>query len=48
MKYMTLEKFKELYIRPLYSKEKGLNNLDISDFKKDNKIKFTTTKKIVN
>ena len=38
MKYMTLEQFKEQYIRPLYSKEKGLNNIDINDFKKENKI----------
>ena len=38
MKYMTLETFKDQYIRPLYNKEKGLNNIDINDFKKENKI----------
>ena len=38
MKYMTLEKFKEQYITPLYCKEKGLNKIDINDFNKENKI----------
>ena len=38
MKYMTLEDFKNQYIRPLYSKEKGLNIINIDDFKKNNKI----------
>ena len=35
---MTIEEFKEQYIRPLYSKEKGLNKVDINNFKKENKI----------
>ena len=38
LKYMTVEEFKERYIRPLYRKEKGLNKIDINNFKKDNKI----------
>ena len=38
MKYMTVEEFKKEYIKPLYSKEKGLNKIDINDFKKENKI----------
>ena len=38
MKYMTIEEFKEQYIKPLYSKEKGLNKININDFKKENKI----------
>ena len=35
---MTLEQFKEQYMRPLYSKETGLNKIDINNFKKENKI----------
>ena len=35
---MTIEQFKEKYIRPLYSKETGLNKIDINNFKKENKI----------
>ena len=35
---MTIEQFKDQYIRPLYSKEKGLNKIDINNFKKENKI----------
>jgi hypothetical protein len=35
---MTIEEFKEQYIRPLYRKEKGLNKVDINNFKKENKI----------
>ena len=35
---MTIEQFKEKKIKPLYNKEKGLNKIDISYFKKDNKI----------
>ena len=35
---MTIEEFKEQYISPLYSKEKGLNKIDINNFKKENKI----------
>ena len=38
MNYMTMEEFKEKYIRPLYSKENGLNKIDIINFKKENKI----------
>ena len=38
MKYMTIQQFKEQYITPLYSKEKGLNKININDFKKENKI----------
>ena len=38
LNYMTLEQFKEKCIRPLYSKEKGLNKIDINHFKKENKI----------
>jgi len=38
MNYMTVEEFKEKYIRILYSKEKGLNKIDINNFKKENKI----------
>ena len=38
MKYMTIKEFKEQYIEPLYSKEKGLNKIDINEFKKENKI----------
>ena len=38
MNYMTLEEFKEKYIRPLYNKETGLNKIDIINFKKENKI----------
>ena len=38
LKYMTLEEFKENYIRPLYNKEKGLNKIDIINFKNENKI----------
>ena len=38
LKYMTIEEFKEQYIRPLYNKEKGLNTIDINNFKKENKI----------
>ena len=38
MNYITIEKFKEKYIRPLYNKEKGLNKIDIINFKKENKI----------
>ena len=38
LNYMTIEQFKEQYIRPLYSKEKGLNKIDINNFKKENKI----------
>ena len=36
--YMTLAKFKENYIRPLYNKESGLNKIDIKNFKKENRI----------
>ena len=38
LKYMTVEEFKEQYINPLYSKEKGLNKIDINNFKKENKV----------
>ena len=38
MNYMTVEEFKDQYIKPLYSKEKGLNKIDINNFKKENKI----------
>ena len=38
MKYMTVEEFKSDYIKPLYSKEKGLNKIDIIIFKQDNKV----------
>ena len=34
---MTLEEFKEKYISPLFSKETGLNKIDINNFKKENK-----------
>ena len=37
-KYMTVEQFKEKYIIPLYNNEKGLNKIDIINFKKENKI----------
>ena len=37
-KYMTLEGFKEQYIKKLYNKEKGLNKIDINNLKKKNKI----------
>jgi len=37
-KYMTIEQFKQKYIIPLYKKEKGLNIIDINEFKKENKI----------
>ena len=35
---MTIEEFKKKYILPLYRKEKGLNEIDIDNFKKQNKI----------
>ena len=38
LNYMTIEEFKKKYILPLYSKEKGLNEIDIDNFKKQNKI----------
>ena len=38
MNYMTLQEFKEKYIRPLYNKETGLNKIDLINFKKENKI----------
>ena len=38
LNYMTIEKFKDQYIEPLYSKEKGLNKIDINNVKKDNRI----------
>ena len=38
LKYMTLEQFKKDYILPLYSKEKGLNVINIDNFKKENRI----------
>ena len=38
LNYMTIEEFKKKYIVPLYSKEKGLNEIDIDNFKKENKI----------
>ena len=37
-KYMTLDQFKEEYIIPIYSKEKGLNKIDINNLKKENKV----------
>ena len=36
--YMTLNEFKENYIKKLFIKEKGLPNIDKNYFKKDNKI----------
>ena len=38
LKYMTVADFKADYIDPLYNKEKGLNKIDINNFKKENKI----------
>ena len=38
LKYMTLENFKKDYIEKLYNKEKGLNVINIDNFKKENKI----------
>ena len=38
LNFMTIEEFKKKYILPLYSKEKGLNEIDIDNFKKQNKI----------
>ena len=38
LKYMILEEFKRDYIKPLYIKERGLNKIDINNFKKQNKI----------
>ena len=38
LNYMTLEQFKKDYILPLYSKEKGLNVINIDNFKKENRI----------
>jgi len=35
--YMTKEEFKQKYIKPLYSKEKGLNEINENNFKKHNK-----------
>ena len=38
LKFMTLEEFKNKYINPLYSREKGLNAIDKDTFKKENKV----------
>ena len=38
LNFMTVEQFKEQYIRLLYNKEKGLNKIDINSLKKENKI----------
>ena len=37
MNYMTLQEFRDNYIKPLYLKEKGLNKIDINSFNKENK-----------
>ena len=34
---MTKEEFKQKYIKPLYDREKGLNEINENNFKKDNK-----------
>ena len=38
LRYMTIAQFKENYIRPLYNKESGLNQIDIKNFRKENRI----------
>ena len=37
MNYITIEEFKTKYIKPLYNRERGLNQIDKSIFKKENK-----------
>ena len=38
MNYMTVEEFKKKYIEPLYKNERGLNQIDINTFRKENKV----------
>ena len=34
---MTITQFEDNYIRPLYNKESGLNQIDIKNFRKENR-----------
>ncbi len=34
---MTIEEFKQKYIKPLYNREKGLNEINENNFKKHSK-----------